>query len=270
MISMGLVWDRAMAVISGRLGILLSLAVLLLILPPIAQAGLEAISGTSFALRSTKFAASLLVFLAATISAIAMTAVASDPAVDQGSALAIGRRRLGPFIGVSLLVGLAFGLAIVPGAVLIGLSGFDMQQARAAGSQDGLNMPLLGVGLLYFIILMPAMLWAAARLVPLSAVIVNERRGAGAIGRSFALTRGSSLKLMGVLILYLLVFLVVLTASTSVVGVIARLLAGADSPAVVSLAVAAVTALVTALFSILQMVFAAQLYLAAREAHDAA
>ena len=41
MISMGLVWDRAMAVISGRLGILLSLAVLLLILPPIAQAAVN-------------------------------------------------------------------------------------------------------------------------------------------------------------------------------------------------------------------------------------
>ncbi|OWK28146.1 hypothetical protein SPMU_30000 [Sphingomonas mucosissima] len=270
MISMGLVWDRAMAVISGRLGILLSLAVILLILPPVAQAGLEAISDTSFALRSTKFAASLLVFIAATISAIAMTAVASDPAVDQGAALAIGRRRLGPFIGVSLLIGLLFAVAMIPGAVLIGLAGFDVAQARAGGVPDGVNMPLLGAGLLYFIVLMPVMLWAAARLLPLSAVIVNERRGAGAIRRSFALTRGSSLKLMGVLILYGLVFLVVLMAATSVVGVVARLLAGADSPVIVSLVIAAVTAVVTALFSILQMVFAAQLYLAAREAHDAA
>lgn len=270
MISMGSVWDRAMAVISGRLGILLTLAVILLIVPPVGQAALDAVSGTSFALRSLQFAAALIVFLAAAIGAISMTAVASDPAVDLDGALAVGRQRLLPFIGVSALVGLAFGLAVIPAVLLVGLSGFDVEQARTAGAQTGLNMALLGAGMLYFIVLAAAMLWVAARLVPLGAVIVNERRGAGAIRRSFALTRGSGLKLTGVLILYVLVFLVVLTAATSVVGVIARLLAGPDNSTLVALVVAGVTAVVTALFTILQTVFAAQLYLTAREAHDAA
>ena len=270
MISMGLVWDRAMAVISGRLGILLTLATLLLIVPPIGQAALDALSGTSFAVRSTQMAAAFIVFLAAAMGAIAMTAVASNPAVDRDEALAIGRRRLGPFIGVSALVGVIFGLAIIPGALLLALSGFDVEQARMAGVQTGLNMPTLAIALLYFIVLAAAIVWASARLLPLGAVIVNERRGAGAIRRSFALTRGSSLKLIGVLILYLLIFFVVLMAATSVVGVIVRLLPGPDNPILVSLVVAGVTALVTALFTILQMAFAAQLYLAARDAHDAA
>ena len=245
MISIGEIWDRMMRVIAGRLGILLTLAFLLMIVPPVVQAALETVEGTSFGLRSAQLAVSLIVFLAASMAMIAMTAV-------------------------SLVVGLAFGLAVLPGAVLLGMARFDLAQARLAGSQEGVNLVLLGFDLLYFLVLLPVMLWAAARLVPLAAVIVNERRGVGAIRRSFALSRGTGMKLMGVLILYVVVFLVVLTAATSVVGIVARLLAGADGATVVALAVALATALVTAAFSVLQAVFAAQFYLAAREAHDPA
>lgn len=270
MISIGEIWDRTMRVIAGRLGVLLTLAFLLMIVPPVVQATLETVESTSFGLRSAQLAVSLIVFLAASMAMIAMTAVASDPAVDREAALAAGRARLGPFIGVSLVVGLAFGLAVLPGAVLLGMARFDLAQARLAGSQEGVNLVLLGFGLLYFLVLLPVMLWAAARLVPLAAVIVNERRGVGAIRRSFALSRGMSMKLMGVLILYVVVFLVVLTAATSVIGIVARLLSGSDGATVVALAVALATALVTAAFSVLQAVFAAQFYLAAREAHDPA
>lgn len=270
MISIGEIWDRTMKVIGGRLTILLTLAFLLMIVPPVVQAVLEAVNGTSFGLRSAKMAVSLIVFLAASVAMIAMTAVASDPAVDREAALAAGRARLGPFIGVSLVVGLAFALAALPGALLLGMARFDLAQARLAGSQEGVNLVLLGFGLLYFLALLPVMLWVAARLVPLGAVIVNERRGLGAIRRAFALTRGMGMKLMGVLILYTVVFLVVLTAATSVVGIVARLIVGGDGTMVVEVVVALVTALVTAASSVLQAVFAAQFYLAARGAREAA
>lgn len=270
MINIGTVWDRTMSVIAGRFGILLSLALLLLIAPPLVQAAIDTLSGPSFAIRAMQMAMALVVFVAAAIGAIAITAVASSPDVDRASALAIGRARLGPFIGVSLIIGLTFGLISLPGLILVGVSGFSVEQARAGGAQDAVNLTLLGIGILYLFLLAPLMLWAAARLVPLGAVIVNERRGIGAIARSFALTRGATLKLIGVLILYGVVFLVVLTAATSVIGLVARLLAGANGTVAVSLAVAAATAFVTALFSILQAVFGASLYAAAQEAHEAA
>ena len=270
MISIGMVWDRAMAVISGRFSILLSLAVALMILPPVGQAAIDAVSGSSFLLRSTQLAASLLVFVAASIGTISMIAVASDPDVDLQSALAIGRARLGAFVGVWVIVGLGLALAAVPGLMLIAMSGFSVEQAQAGGPQSALNMGVLSIGMLLLLIVVPVMFWATARLVPLGAVIVNERRGLGAIRRSFALTRGMTLKLLGVLILYAIVFVVVLTASTSVVGLIARLLAGSDAAIFVSVTVAAVAALVAGTFSVLQAAFSAQLYAAAREAHDAA
>ncbi|MGJ3627198.1 hypothetical protein AB5I41_10140 [Sphingomonas sp. MMS24-JH45] len=101
--------------------------------------------------------------------------------------------------------------------------------------------------------------------MPLFGVVVNERRGLGALGRSFALTRGAALRLIGVLILYGIVLVVVMSAATMVVGVVARLLLGADAAATVAFIVAIVSALVTALGSVVQSVFYAQYYVAARD-----
>ena len=127
---------------------------------------------------------------------------------------------------------------------------------------------MFGLSMLYFLVLCVACVWLGAKLVPLLGVVVNERRGLGALRRSFALTRGSTLKLIGVLILYSIVLLVVLLAATSIVGLAVRLFVGADGAAWVAFAIAAVTAIITAIFSIIQAVFSGQFYLAAREARD--
>jgi hypothetical protein len=270
MISMGMVWDRTTAVVAGRLGILVSIALLLLFVPPVVQAAIDAAAGSSQAMRWAGGIIAIIVFLAATWGALAITAVASDPAVDRGTALAIGGARMGPLLGIIIALAIAAVLAMLPGGVLIGIAGFDVDRARLGLSQDNLNLGMFAAGFLYFLVLALACLWVGARLVPLLGVVVNERRGLRAIGRSFALSRGSTLKLIGVLILYSIVFAVVLLASSAVIGLIVRLVVGPEAPAAVVLAVALVTAAVTAGFSVLQSVFSAQFYLAAREARDPA
>ncbi len=270
MISMGTVWDRTTAVIAGRVGILASIALLLLFVPPVVQAAIDAVGGTSPALTLAGGIVALLVFLAATIGALALTAVATDPAVDQGAALAIGGARIGPMLGILIVIGIAAFAATLPGLFLVGMSGFNAQRAVAGLSQDGINAAPFGLAMLYFLALGVALLWLGARLVPLLGVVVNERRGLGAIRRSFALSRGSTLKLIGVLILYSIVFVVALTAATSIAGLVVRLAAGSDGASAVAFAVAFVTAAVTAPFSVLQSVFSGQFYLAAREARDLA
>jgi hypothetical protein len=270
MISVGKVWDRTVEVIAGRSAILAAIALMLLFAPPIAQAGIDAATGTSPALKFVGGLLSLIVFLAATIGALAITAVATDPAVDRASALAIGGGRIGPMLGVMIVLGLALFVSVLPGVLLLGTAGFDVERARAGLSQDTLNVTRAGLALLYFFALGIVWLWLAARLVPLIGVVVNERRGLGAIKRSIWLTRGSTLKLIGVLILYSVVLLVVLLAATSIVGLIVRLIVGADGIAAVEFVTALVTAAVTAVFSVLQSVFSGQFYVAAREARDPA
>jgi len=129
---------------------------------------------------------------------------------------------------------------------------------RASG--NALN--LAGIAALLALI---AGLWLTAKLVPLFAVIVNERRGLGAFARSFRLTRGSALRLVGVVILYGIVVIVAMIAASSVTGVVARLLLGPDAAAGVGVAVGIVSSALTALVTVVQTVFYTRFYVAACE-----
>lgn len=270
MISMGQVWDRTTAVIAGRLGILTTIALLLLVLPPVVQVVIDLLTGGQAGLKWVGGVVSIAVVVAATIATLAITAVATDPSVDRRAALIAGVARIGPMIGILVIVGIVALLAMLPGAALIAAAGYDMQRAALGLSQDNLNPGMFALSLGYFLLLGIAALWLGARLVPLMAVVVNERRGLGAIKRSFDLSKGSALKLIGVLILYSILFGVVMLASGAVVGLVVRLIVGADGVAAVSIAVALVSAVVTAAFSVVQAVFSGQFYLAARAVRDPA
>ncbi len=270
MISMGTVWDRTKAVIAGRLGILLSLALVFLFAPTVVQASVDAMAETHGQPGSGTAILSLMVSLLATVGTLAITAVATDPNVDRPRAAALGIQRLGPAIGIVLLLTLAALLIVMPGVLLIVAAGLDVTRAQLGQAQANLNLGMAAAAGLYFILFFALMFWVTARFVPLLAVIVNERRGLGAIRRSFELTRGSTWKLIGVLILFGIVCLVAVVAATNVAGLITRLIVGPDHPGLVALAVAIATAALTALFGIIQSVFSGQFYLAARDVKDAA
>jgi hypothetical protein len=269
MVSVGTVWDRTMDVIAGRFAILASIALMVLFVPTVLQALVDAnTSGSTTSIIGGLV--SIAVAVATAIGALAITAVATDPSVDRGSALAIGGARVGPLLGILIVLVLVLFMAALPGVLLLVSSGFDPVRARANLPQEGVNLASAGFASLYFMALLIALFWVTARLVPLLAVIVNERLGLGAIRRSFALTRGSTMKLIGVLILYSIVMLVTLLAVTSIIGVVVRLVVGSEGAATVTFMVALATAAVTAVFSVLQSVFSGQFYLAARDARGKA
>lgn len=270
MVRMGLVWDRTVDVLQGRSGILARLALLFFFVPGVVSAAVGA-----FATPATPLAfVASLVSLAASVlliaGVLAVTAVASDPDVDAARATSIGFQRLLPAIGAIALVVVAVIAIGVPITLLVVQSGatfdpatgrFDL--ARASGS--ALNL----AGIITLIALIVG-LWVTAKLVPLFAIIVNERRGLGAFARSFRLTRGSALRLLGVVILYGIVVIVAMLAATSVTGVIARLLLGADATGGVGVAVGVASSALTALATVVQTVFYARFYVAARDREDAA
>ena len=100
------------------------------------------------------------------------------------------------------------------------------------------------------------------RLVPLYAVVLHERRGVGAIARSWRLTRRHSWRLIGVVLLFLIVLLVASTAAQSVVGLIARLALGAEARGTVAFIAALAGQAVSTALTLAAIVFSAQLYLA--------
>lgn len=269
MIRIGTVWDRTCEVIAGRAGLLAWLAGLFLFLPSLLQTILRFVAasgGAGGGLRVLAALVGLAVLVLAIWGVLAMTAMASDPAVDRHQAIAIARRRLPAGIGVLLVAMLVTVIVVAVPMTWLLAGNVDMTKLQQ-GAPPVIDPSRAGSAMIGFLILAIAALWVSARLVPLFAVVTNERRGLGAFARAFALTRGSTLKLLGVMVLYAIVAVVLLTAVTWVFGSVGQIVFGRTGA---FLLVALATSVLTAGFSVVQAVFSAQFYGAAREQLDRA
>ncbi len=264
MVRIGDVWDRTLDVLRGRAGILAGIALLTFVLPGIVNGAFRSVvtPGSGLAMLGPVIVIGTILLLI--YGFLAVTAVASDPAVDRASAFAIAGQRLLPALGVLAIVLLISLALFVPAIALMVAAGVRMNAAGGVEVPAGATGTLAGSGLAMLVALV-AGLWLSARLVPLFGVIVNERRGLGALRRTLQLTRGSTLKLIGVMILYAIVVVVLMMAATSVVGVVARLLLGAEANAAVAMVLATVSALISAATSVLQSVFYARFWVAAHD-----
>lgn len=263
MVTMSAVWDRTTEFLSDNIGAVAAIAGLTLFIP-------EAIEGIVGPLgagagpggRLGFGILSLLLSLTGLFGQTALIALALDPALGRDGAFARGLQRLGAMIGVSLLILAIVLLVCLPPLFLFALDGIDvtaMQEGVAPNLSPGNALAIT----LYLIVLLPVLFWLGARLTPLAGVIVGERRGAGAIRRAFALSRGLALKLVGVIILYLVVAGVAMLAAKTVVGSAARLAFGdrgtLDTATVITAIAAAVA---TAALTTIGTAFVAKLYLA--------
>ena len=267
-IRIGDVWDRTTAVIADRGGALFGIALLLAALPTIVHDAVVAYGGPSAGMKLFAGLLNLVVAALTIWGTLSMIAVASEPGVDRARGLSLGGSRWLAGVGVTLLLLVVVAVLFVPAGVLMAASGFDFTRAQAGLEQVNLSTGPLAAAVLYSLVATLFLLWAAARLFVLYPVILHERLGAGAIRRSFALTRGYTWKLIGVLILYVIVFLVVLAAASGIIGVIVGLILGREQAATTTFIVAIVAALITAGFSVLQAVFPTRFYLAVRDEKD--
>jgi hypothetical protein len=106
----------------------------------------------------------------------------------------------------------------------------------------------------------------SGRLMALYAVVIAERRGIGALGRAFSLTRGVGGRLFGVMLLYVIVSEVAQLATRTVFGSIFALIFGSDPGiSIGSVLTAILVAAVGTIFFVLAAVFGARLYLATRD-----
>jgi len=270
MVRMGLVWDRTTEVLQGRSGILARLALLYLFLPGVVSAGVSSIVTPNSALAILSGLISIAATVLLIMGVLAITAVASDPAVDGAHAQRIAAARLLPALAAVALIIVALLLVALPIIALIVQSGATLDPVTQRFDLSTATPGSLGTAGLITLAAAVLGIWVSVKLVPLFAVIVNERLGLGAARRSFRLTRGSVLRLLGVIILYVIVVLVAMAAATSVVGLIARLLLGADAASGVAFVVGVVSSAVTAVATVVQTVFYARFYVAASERAAAA
>jgi hypothetical protein len=212
----------------------------------------------------------LLCFVAMSWGNLALVALSLNPSDGAGGARQTAARRLFPTLMLSLLLAVAMiALLAVALAVILPLSGIDLQLAMSGGPAD---IPpgragVLGLGLLALAV---CLLWLYARLVLFSPIMVAERRGIRVFSRSFALTRGLGLKIMGVLLLYSVVSWVAANATKFVFGSILRLLDEHGGVLTLSNIVTTIlVSLVTTVFMVLAATFTGKLYLAVRDVREA-
>jgi hypothetical protein len=265
MVKMGNVWDRTLEVMNGRTGMIAGIAAIGLVVPEVVRDAYVAAAtpGTAaFALIGS--ALSLVAVLAMVWAQLAIIAIATHPATTRADAAAQARARLAPAFGITVLLGLIAFVLIMPPIVALVLAGFDFAAAaRGVPVTAATVAPGTAVFVaVYVIVLGLVAIWLAARLVLLNAVILNERLGIGAIRRSFALTRGLVWRIFGMIILFGIVLLVATGAAQAVVGVIFRLVLGADGRALAAFLAGVAGTLVSTGFTALATVFTAQLYVA--------
>ena len=264
MVRMGDVWDRTTDVLSGRGRTLAGIAAMAIFLPGVVRSGYSLYVG-----KDTPMAAlvggliAIVASLVAVWAQLTLIALSTDPATTEPQAAAVGRARLLPTIGVGVLIGIVFGIFMMP--IFIALIGAGWNpQAMQAGQMPVLSAGLAGFIGLYSLAYFIAFLWCAARLSLWTPVMVNERLGVGAIARSFALTRGITWKIIGVFVLYLIVLVVAFSAVTAVTGVVFGLILGSGARPTVGFLSSIAGGAVTTAFSTLAAVFTAQLYVATR------
>ena len=270
MVRLGLVWDRTVAFLGDRIGVLLPVALGTLVLPNALTGALEPIRATAGPGPRALIALLLLVCgLISLWGQLSVTALALGQEQASGPALRYGGRRLLPMLGVALVLLVAFLIVTAPLSWLAMVSSgarMDMEGVRMVmtGARRG-TLALMAIG--YAVLL----LWVSARLSVLMPVVIAEQRGLGAIRRSFALTRGLALRIAGAILLYGIVISIVTYAAQTVFGTVLMLAAGGEGPVTIaSVLTALAVSCVAAAFSVLGCVFLAQLYRALRASREGA
>lgn len=267
MVRINAVWDRTVEVLRGRASMLGGIAFVLLFLPNLVQNAITAFFATPSA---GYFAVVGLVALGLGVLSIwgnlSIVAAASDPATDRGAAMAIGASRLPTAIGLSLLMLLAVFVLMLPAFVFLGASGLPFQTFTRA--TQPVNVDFSGVSggavagaVLYFLfVLFPVVIWLSARLCLFAPVVVNERLGLQTFGRAWRLTRGLTWRIIGIFILFGLVYAIVSGAATLVVQIVFRLLLGENGTPLATFLGGICGGAAAAAFGVVTGTFTAQLY----------
>lgn len=255
MVKMGTVWDRAAEFLTDNLPAILPIALFAFFVPLSIMGSLgpalnAQVEGLAYVLWGIVFAMAALV----NWGALTLIAMALERGGEPGG---VAARRLAPALSVWIAIGVALALLALP--VTLTISAGSGSEAGAFSIPVVVAWPLM----IYVLAAIIASVWVLARLVLVYPLIVAETRWFGAVWRSWVLTRGIALRVVGVILLYFLVTIVGMLATQTVFGSIFKLIAGPDGGLSLSSVLTSVmVAVVGTCFSVIVPVFTAKLYLA--------
>ncbi|WP_242150998.1 hypothetical protein [Sphingomonas sp. BAUL-RG-20F-R05-02] len=270
MVSIGTTWDGTSGFISDRFGAVLRIAVPLIFVPMALLGNLMPLVGRDATPANIVFGLATLAMSIVTLwGNLALTALVIEP-VDSSGAIRIGAARLPAKLLVAVI---ELGIVVVAAApifVAFALGGIVPGQMPAPGAMPTIAFGPAVFALVYSLFFTVLVLILFARLLLVDPALVAERRGVSALPRSLRLTRGLTLKLVGVLLLYIIVSQVATMATRTVFGTILGLLTlGAGPVNFATIITAILVALVQTGFSILAVIFAARLFVVVRDGREA-
>lgn len=253
-ISMSAIWDESAALIRRESHLLVPVALATvgigsvisgLMQPETPAAGLGAMGALGFVLGN----------ILGLIGNLALMALALMPGMSVGESLRLAVVRLPKMLGIVALFLIVLIVTMIPIMIILKMSG-----APISANMTAEELP--GVAILMALIVGAALLYISARLLTLSAVVVDRNPPAiEAIKLSFASTRGIVAKIVGVVLLFFIVTLVVSGAVASISGIVFGMIGKAVGVPLLGKGLTVLaTGMVSALLSIVSTVFAAMLY----------
>ncbi|MBN8806713.1 MAG: hypothetical protein J0I47_00525 [Sphingomonas sp.] len=265
MVDMGNIWDRTVAFVGDHARAIVPVALLALLLP--LSIG-NVISGAAQACDDSinplvAGVAGVVLVLPTLWAQLALSALVLAPEGGAGPAHRAATAGLWRAIAAMLVIFVAFAIVAIPLALAMPAGAGAMRGGCDAAATAG-QFHAVGWFLpLYGVLFAVAAVFVSVRLTMLYPVIVAERRSVGAIGRAFRLSAGITWKLIGVWLVFGIVYVIAWMAASSAIGAILRLLApGAGPYAVTSILLAIIVAAVRTAFTVIVATFAAQLYCA--------
>ncbi len=257
MISMTTVWDDSIAFLKRESAVLVPVWLALLTMGAAgATLALDAMNAAGKQGSVPALMAFVIAMVIGTLGQLSVTAMVLRPGISVGESINLGLSRLPKMILVGLcFLGMAVA-AVLPLAVILAASGFDVT-ARP---------PKLPASAAFYLFALSIIgLWVGARLVTLTAQIVDTNAGVmDAFRGSFAHTRGMAVVVIGVLLLYLVVATVIGMVTKFLVGGPIGLLGSAiGAPGVGHVVSALAEGLVSGAMTLVASLFIAHFYKAA-------
>lgn len=268
MVEMSTVWDRTSAFVASATAAVLPIAAVLLFVPIAVEiVFMPALAAHQWAQQLL----TIVLWIVELSGTLALIVLALGATLHAGEAFRAAVARLPQAIGILVLLFIVAGVTALPLGIVLAASGVDITALKTGAAAP---MPAISPGLALFLVVYAIawivfVVWATARLIVIEPVILAERRGIGAIARAFALTRGLTWRIVGVLILYAIVATVAVLAAREVFGTLFGLIASGDGTiTLATILTALVVALVSAGFKTVAAVFVGKLYQAVGEAAE--
>lgn len=268
MVDMSNVWDRTSEFLGDNANALLPIVLIALLVPHSVSA---LVSGAAPPMNATLVTAIALICALVTLwGQLAVVALALDTDGGRSGAVGTATRSFGRTVAVMLILLAAVAIAAAPIIGVMAANGVDFSKLGSGNAAlANLSAGTALFASLYGIAALIVILVVGVRLALVYPVIVAEGGVVAAIRRSWALSRGIVWKMIGVWLLFVIVYLVAAAAITSGIGTVIGLFANMQDPfSIGRIVVAILSGVVSTLFTLIVAAFSAKLYRAATAARE--